>query len=194
MVGCVGSCRIYSAILFFDGLVKVEEPGHEAHVPAESEKESQDTRLPQPHEDRWGAAGDLVTSPAGAQAAGRLSAVPLARGRCTRLTDSPEFERAYRRGLAFRGRLFAVHAYPNGLGCSRLGLSVSKKVGNAVTRNTVRRRLKEVFYAAQPEIGRDLDLVVSARPASASASFDELSAEFARALCRLDDDGSKAGS
>src|SRR5918993_1086528 len=62
-----------------------------------------------------------------------------------RLTDSPEFERVYRQGTAFRGRLFSLHAFPNEIGFPRLGLSVAKKVGNAVTRNAVRRRLKGVF-------------------------------------------------
>ena len=64
-----------------------------------------------------------------------------------RLTDSPEFERVYRQGTAYRGRLFSVHAFPNERGISRLGLSVSRKVGNAVTRNAVRMRLREVFHS-----------------------------------------------
>ncbi len=80
-----------------------------------------------------------------------------------------------------------MHAFPNELGTPRLGLSVSRKVGSAVTRNTVRRRLKEVFYSALPEMPGDLDLVVSARPAAAEADFRELDEEFARALRKLGD-------
>ncbi len=68
-----------------------------------------------------------------------------------------------------------------------MGLSVSRKVGSAVTRNTVRRRLKEVFNSALPEIPGDLDLVVSARPAAAEAGFSELDEEFALALRKLGD-------
>ncbi len=104
-----------------------------------------------------------------------------------RLTDSPEFERVYKEGSAYRGKLLSVHAYPNGLGTSRLGLSVSKKVGNAVTRNAVRRRLKEIFYSEVSNVCEDLDFVISARPASASASFEELREEFVRAIRKLDD-------
>jgi ribonuclease P protein component len=99
-----------------------------------------------------------------------------------RLTDSPEFERVYRQGTAYRGKLFSVHAFPNERGNPRLGLSVSRKVGPAVTRNTVRRRLREVFRACTPEIPGDLDLVVSARSAAAEATFGELRAEFDKAL------------
>lgn len=108
----------------------------------------------------------------------------MAASKRTRLTDSPEFERVYRQGTAYRGKLFSVHAFPNDLDTARLGLSVSKKVGNAVTRNTVRRRLKEIFRAARPEVP-GLDVVVSARPSAAEASYDELRDEFRRAVQRL---------
>ena len=109
----------------------------------------------------------------------------LSGGRRTRLTDSPEFERVYRKGIAYRGRLFTVHAFPNELDIARLGLSVSKKVGNAVVRNVVRRRFKEIFRELAME-AKKLDIVVSAKPASAGASFGELRDEFERSLRKLD--------
>ncbi|HYZ05945.1 MAG TPA: ribonuclease P protein component [Rubrobacter sp.] len=99
-----------------------------------------------------------------------------------RLTDSPEFERVYRQGTAYRGRLFSVHAFPNEHGTPRLGLSVSRKVGNAVMRNAVRRRLREVFHSCISEMSKNLDLVVSARPAAAEATFEELREEFSKSL------------
>ena len=102
-----------------------------------------------------------------------------------RLTDSPDFERVYRQGTAYRGKLFSAHAFPNEHGNPRLGLSVSRKVGTAVTRNAVRRRLREVFRACTSEIPGNLDLVVSARPAAAGAAFGELQAEFAKALSKF---------
>ena len=102
-----------------------------------------------------------------------------------RLTDSPEFERVYRQGTAYRGRLFSVHAFPNEHGTPRLGLSISRKVGNAVTRNAVRRRLREVFYSCISELSGNLDLVVSARPAAAEATFEELREEFSKLLGRV---------
>ncbi len=109
----------------------------------------------------------------------------MSRGKRTRLTDSPEFERVYRQGAAYRGKLFSVHAFPNEFGTPRLGLSVSRRVGTAVTRNTVRRRLREVFYSALHEVPSEVDLVVSARPAAAEATFRELSEEFVRSLRKL---------
>ena len=102
-----------------------------------------------------------------------------------RLTDSSEFERVYKQGTAYRGKLFSVHAFPNELGTLRLGLSVSKKVGNAVTRNSLRRRLREIFGGFAPGSGSELDLVVSARPPARDASFGDLQEEFFRALAKL---------
>ncbi len=105
--------------------------------------------------------------------------------RSTSLTASLEFERVYRKGSVYRGRLFSVHALPNSVGRPRLGLSVSKKVGTAVRRNAVRRRLKEIFRSTSPTLPEELDFVISARPAAADASFRELNKEFLYALRRL---------
>ena len=102
-----------------------------------------------------------------------------------RLTDSPEFERVYRQGTPYRGKLFSVHAFPNEHSTPRLGLSVSRKVGNAVTRNAVRRRLREVFQSCVSGLSENLDLVVSAKPAASEATFEELREEFCKSLGRI---------
>jgi ribonuclease P protein component len=91
----------------------------------------------------------------------------------------------YRQGTAYWGRLLYVHAFPNEHRTPRLGLSISRKVGNAVTRNAVRRRLREVFYSCISELSGNLDLVVSARPAAAEATFEELRVEFSKSLGRV---------
>lgn len=72
------------------------------------------------------------------------------------------------------------------MGSPRLGLSVSKKVGSAVKRNKLRRRLKEIFCSAVPDLLDSADYVISARPPAAEASFEELRDEFLRFLYRLD--------
>ena len=68
----------------------------------------------------------------------------------------------------------------------RFGFTVSKKVGNAVERNRVRRRLREIVRrrAALPsETGHDYVLI--GRRAALAMPFDEISAEFARAMSRV---------
>ena len=84
-----------------------------------------------------------------------------------------------------RGKLFSIHALPNSVGRPRLGLSVSKKVGVAVKRNAVRRRLREIFRSAAPELPGGVDVVVSARAAAADAGFEELKQEFVAAMRKL---------
>lgn len=81
--------------------------------------------------------------------------------------------------------MFSVHALPNSVGRPRLGLSVSRKVGVAVKRNAVRRRLREIFRSVAPGVPAGLDLVVSVRAAAADADFDELNLEFLAALRKL---------
>lgn len=56
----------------------------------------------------------------------------------------------------------------------RIGLAVSRKCGNAVVRNVIRRRLKEIFRLAQPRLLPGWDFVVVTRPACAKASYEEL--------------------
>lgn len=53
-------------------------------------------------------------------------------------------------------------------------------------RNGVRRRLKEIFRSSSDRLPGDVDLVVSARPACAEASYEELKQEFSRSLRKLD--------
>ena len=71
------------------------------------------------------------------------------------------------------------------MGRPRLGLSVSKKVGTSVKRNRVRRRLKEIFYSSTANLPGHMDFVISARPAAAEASFEELNEEFLRSVRKL---------
>jgi len=63
---------------------------------------------------------------------------------------------------------------------------VSRRVGNATVRNRVRRRLREIFRRTRALIGnRGASLIVNARPSAASASFRELSEDYARAVSKV---------
>jgi ribonuclease P protein component len=68
---------------------------------------------------------------------------------------------------------------------ARFGFIISKQVGGAVIRNTVRRRLKAVCAEALPRVPEGTDVVIRALPASAAATFDELRADVQRCLGRL---------
>lgn len=102
-----------------------------------------------------------------------------------RLRTPAEFQRV--RDHAPRGwpnRLLVVYLAPNELGRARVGITVSSRVGNAVVRNRVRRRLREALRARLDRLPSGHDLVVVARPGSAQASWVELSSALDGALQR----------
>ena len=68
---------------------------------------------------------------------------------------------------------------------ARFGFIISKQVGGAVVRNTVRRRLKAVCAEALADVPEGTDVVIRALPASATATFSELNADVMRCLSRL---------
>ena len=78
--------------------------------------------------------------------------------------------------------LLIVRSAPNSLRETRFGFSVAKRVGGAVTRNLVKRRLQEIVRRLETEEG--FDVVIIARPASAEASFRELESAVRDALSR----------
>ena len=67
---------------------------------------------------------------------------------------------------------------------SRLGLVVSRKVGGAVVRSRVRRRLREAFRLHQHELGQPVDLVLVARPSIATKRYAEVEKDYLAVLRR----------
>ena len=85
-----------------------------------------------------------------------------------RLSRSADFDRVMRNGRSQAGRELVLYVFPRGTseGEPRLGLSVSRKVGGAVDRNTVKRLLREAFAREADRLPSGSDAVVIARPAA----------------------------
>ena len=81
------------------------------------------------------------------------------------------FRRLYQRGKSSAGRCVVVYCRKNGLSYNRLG---STKVGNAVVRNRIRRRIREAYRLSESAYRRGYDIVVVARSRAAYADYWEI--------------------
>jgi ribonuclease P protein component len=84
-----------------------------------------------------------------------------------RLTKPEEYTRVYNEGISKADRLLVLRALPNQLELSRFGISVSKRVGNAVVRNRVKRVLREILRQKSYSPGWDV-VFIARNPAAGS--------------------------
>lgn len=99
--------------------------------------------------------------------------------RAERLRRGSDYLKCYRKGRRKHGSFSVLYSAPNDLAHPRLGITVSRKVGRAVTRFRLKRRIREI-YRRWSERSRlpAFDLVVHVKPPAAQASF----AQFEREL------------
>ena len=76
------------------------------------------------------------------------------------MKSSREFARVFEKRLRLADGCLLVYAAENSLGRTRFGVSVSRKVGNAVVRSTVKRLLREAFRLSQYDLPNGLDLIL----------------------------------
>ena len=89
-----------------------------------------------------------------------------------RLSNKGEFAAVYNEGRSWANELVALRALPNSLGVSRCGFAVGKRLGGAVVRNRVRRRLREIVRQAPVKDGWDMVLI--ARQGAVTADYVDL--------------------
>lgn len=160
----------------------------EENVPAQQPAPEAHPRLPRADADAARPRRAGAPAPQGPQAADGLT--PPAGGerlpRQARVRRGAEYLRAYRRGRRRSGRFLTLHYVPNEVGSPRVGVTISRKVGNSVVRHRVKRQLLEV-YRRSPHRGAlpPLDLVLHVRPEAADAPFAALRQDLGALLAGL---------
>lgn len=101
------------------------------------------------------------------------------------LKNNYEFRRLYSKGKSAASRSLVVYARKNRKPRNGLGFTVSTKIGKAVTRNRIRRRLREAYRLNEEKLKPGYDIVVVARTRAAAAPFSELETGLMRCLGEL---------
>jgi len=104
--------------------------------------------------------------------------------RCFRITKNFEFINVYRAGRRWSCPYFSMYVKKNDLGRTRLGVSISKKVGKSVVRNRLKRRIKEIFRNNFKNIKKGFDVVISAKPEIAKTEYLKIAREIRNTLKR----------
>ncbi|MCL2392109.1 MAG: ribonuclease P protein component [Oscillospiraceae bacterium] len=103
----------------------------------------------------------------------------------TSLKKNYEFKRLYNKGKNAASQYAVVYCRRNGSQANRLGITVSTKIGGAVQRNRVRRRLKEIYRINEKRLNVGYDVVIVARVKSRFSSYKELEASVLSLLKKL---------
>ncbi len=101
------------------------------------------------------------------------------------LKNNYEFRRLYAKGRSAASPTLVVYMRHTRRDVNRVGFTVTTRLGNAVTRNRVRRRLREIYRLHEDELLRGTDLVVVARGRSVEAAFGALERDFLSCCRRL---------
>lgn len=102
------------------------------------------------------------------------------------LKQNHEFRRLYTKGKTAASPYMAIYCRKNRRPQSRLGLTTGVKLGNAVCRNRVRRRLREVYRTNETRLLPGWDIVIVARVKAVYARYAELERSFLMLIGKLD--------
>ena len=101
-----------------------------------------------------------------------------------RVRDNSRFQEIRRRGKAYSSRFVVLCVLENSLPYSRFGFSVSRRIGNAVLRNRVKRRMRESVRLRMDQIQPGWDCVVIARSPIRKANYGQIDDTFSRLFGR----------
>lgn len=90
------------------------------------------------------------------------------------LKKNRDFQRVYRRGKSYGNKYLVMYLLPNQTESNRIGISVSKKVGNSIVRHHLTRLIRESYRLHEENFQRGYDMVVVARTAAKDKTYHEI--------------------
>ncbi|MDR7000002.1 ribonuclease P protein component [Neobacillus niacini] len=100
-----------------------------------------------------------------------------------RVKKNKEFQEAFQKGYSFANRQFVVYSLKKeGQENFRIGLSVSKKIGNAVTRNQIKRNIRQALFELKDQLQAGNDYIIIARKPAAEMDFFEVKKSLTHVL------------
>lgn len=94
------------------------------------------------------------------------------------IKKNSDFKEVYNNGKSYVNRYLVMYVMKNGLDENRIGISVSKKVGNSVVRHRITRLIRESYRLNEKEFNSGLNIVVIARAGSKEKGYKEISSAF----------------
>ena len=95
-----------------------------------------------------------------------------------RILKRKDFSAAYNLGKRLSSKNFIIFLYPNQTGMRRLGITVSKKIGESVQRNRIKRLLREFFRLNKDRLPAGQDIVVVSRRDTSAKKYEEVRREL----------------
>ena len=90
------------------------------------------------------------------------------------LKKNDQFREVYKRGKSLANKYLVIYVLENNLEINRLGISVSKKVGNSVVRHHLARLIRESYRLHEDMFNSGLDIVVVARKSAADINYHDM--------------------
>ena len=90
------------------------------------------------------------------------------------LKKNHQFQNVYKNGKSYANKYLIMYVLENGTDSNRIGISVSKKVGNSIVRHRVARLVRESYRLHEDMFNSGLDIVVVARNNASSVGYHEI--------------------